>query len=139
MSLCNVSDLFCFIVVPLGRGDCEQLCWNLAGPGLGALPHADSPFSLSQPCSHWLHKADYRPQRIPEGSEMRRRCKGEQEPLIDIAGQPLGTIHGTTQKPSQSVRAQPRPQNPPGTGNHRDRSQSVLRAIEQCGRGTGHN
>uniref|UniRef100_A0A8K9XTT0 Uncharacterized protein n=1 Tax=Oncorhynchus mykiss TaxID=8022 RepID=A0A8K9XTT0_ONCMY len=124
-----------------GVGDCEQLCWNLAGPGLGALPHALNwaLFSLSQPCSHWLHKADYRPQRIPEGSEMRRRCKGDQEPLIGIAGQPLGTIHRTTQKPSHSVRAQPRPQNPPGTGNHRDRSQSVLRTIEQCGRGTGHN
>ncbi|KAL2081110.1 hypothetical protein ACEWY4_022963 [Coilia grayii] len=66
-------------------GDCERLRWNLADPMLGEQPHADSHSavqravrlgSFTEPCTQWLHKADYKPQRIPEGSGQRRRCEG---------------------------------------------------------------
>jgi len=71
--------------------DCEGLCWNLAGQGLGEKPHADSysagQFSASfgsftQPCTQWLHKADYKLQRIPEGAKSDAGANEPREPLI---------------------------------------------------------
>uniref|UniRef100_A0A7M4FE14 Uncharacterized protein n=1 Tax=Crocodylus porosus TaxID=8502 RepID=A0A7M4FE14_CROPO len=71
--------------------DCEGLCWNLAGQRLGEQPHADSysagQFSASfgsftQPCTQWLHKADYKLQRIPEGAKSDAGANEPREPLI---------------------------------------------------------
>lgn len=73
--------------------DCEGLCWNLAGQGLGEKPHADSysagQFSASfgsftQPCTQWLHKADYKLQRIPEGAKSDAGANEPREPLIPV-------------------------------------------------------
>lgn len=73
--------------------DCEGLCWNLAGRGLGEKPHADSysagQFSASfgsftQPCTQWLHKADYKLQRIPEGAKSDAGANEPREPLIPV-------------------------------------------------------
>lgn len=82
----------------LGRSDCERLCWNLAGPRFGEPPLADCHSavqrvvrleSFSEPCTHWLHKADYKPQRIPEGNEKRCRCKGAGQAALPV-GKVLG-------------------------------------------------
>ncbi|XP_063475389.1 uncharacterized protein [Symphalangus syndactylus] len=73
------------------RSDCEGLCWNLAARRLGEKPHAGShsagPFSSSfgsftQPCTQWLHKADYKLQRIPEGAKSDAGANEPREPLI---------------------------------------------------------
>uniref|UniRef100_A0A673I694 Uncharacterized protein n=1 Tax=Sinocyclocheilus rhinocerous TaxID=307959 RepID=A0A673I694_9TELE len=50
-------------ITRLCKDDCERLCWNLAGPLLG-----EALGSFTEPCTQWLHKADYKPQRIPEGT-----------------------------------------------------------------------
>uniref|UniRef100_A0A8D2L4U6 Uncharacterized protein n=1 Tax=Varanus komodoensis TaxID=61221 RepID=A0A8D2L4U6_VARKO len=71
--------------------DCAGLCWNLAAQRLGEQPHADShsagQFSASfgsftQPCTQWLHKADYKLQRIPEGARSDAGANEPREPLI---------------------------------------------------------
>uniref|UniRef100_A0A8C3I0Z5 Uncharacterized protein n=1 Tax=Chrysemys picta bellii TaxID=8478 RepID=A0A8C3I0Z5_CHRPI len=73
--------------------DCEGLCWNLAAQRLGEQPHADSysagQFSASfgsftQPCTQWLHKADYKLQRIPEGAKSDAGANEPREPLIPV-------------------------------------------------------
>nr|XP_055216719.1 collagen alpha-1(I) chain-like isoform X2 [Gorilla gorilla gorilla] len=75
------------------RSDCEGLCWNLAARRLGEKPHAGShsagPFSSSfgsftQPCTQWLHKADYKLQRIPEGAKSDAGANEPREPLIPV-------------------------------------------------------
>uniref|UniRef100_A0A5F4VS15 Uncharacterized protein n=1 Tax=Callithrix jacchus TaxID=9483 RepID=A0A5F4VS15_CALJA len=75
------------------RSDCEGLCWNLAARRLGEQPHAGShsagPFSSSfgsftQPCTQWLHKADYKLQRIPEGAKSDAGANEPREPLIPV-------------------------------------------------------
>uniref|UniRef100_A0A8C2M8S0 Uncharacterized protein n=1 Tax=Cricetulus griseus TaxID=10029 RepID=A0A8C2M8S0_CRIGR len=76
-----------------GEGDCEALCWNLAARRLGEQPHAGSysagQFSSSfgsftQPCTQWLHKADYKLQRIPEGAKSDAGANEPREPLIPV-------------------------------------------------------
>lgn len=73
--------------------DCEGLCWNLAARRLGEQPHAGSysagEFSSSfgsfaQPCTQWLHKADYKLQRIPEGAKSDAGANEPREPLIPV-------------------------------------------------------
>uniref|UniRef100_A0A3Q2IEI0 Uncharacterized protein n=1 Tax=Equus caballus TaxID=9796 RepID=A0A3Q2IEI0_HORSE len=73
--------------------DCEGLCWNLAARRLGEQPHAGSysagQFSSSfgsftQPCTQWLHKADYKLQRIPEGAKSDAGANEPREPLIPV-------------------------------------------------------
>ncbi|XP_037656249.1 uncharacterized protein LOC119507198 isoform X2 [Choloepus didactylus] len=73
--------------------DCEGLCWNLAAQRLGEQPHAGSysagQFSSSfgsftQPCTQWLHKADYKLQRIPEGAKSDAGANEPREPLIPV-------------------------------------------------------
>ena len=75
------------------RSDCEGLCWNLATWRLGEQPHAGSysagQFSSSfgsftQPCTQWLHKADYKLQRIPEGAKSDAGANEPREPLIPV-------------------------------------------------------
>lgn len=75
------------------RSDCEGLCWNLAARRLGVQPHAGSysagQFSSSfgsftQPCTQWLHKADYKLQRIPEGAKSDAGANEPREPLIPV-------------------------------------------------------
>lgn len=75
------------------RSDCEGLCWNLAARRLGEQPHAGSysagQFSSSfgsfaQPCTQWLHKADYKLQRIPEGAKSDAGANEPREPLIPV-------------------------------------------------------
>lgn len=75
------------------RGDCEGLCWNLAARTLGEQPHAgsysagrfSSSFgSFTQPCTQWLHKADYKLQRIPEGAKSDAGANEPREPLIPV-------------------------------------------------------
>lgn len=65
----------------------------MAGRGLGEKPHADSysagQFSASfgsftQPCTQWLHKADYKLQRIPEGAKSDAGANEPREPLIPV-------------------------------------------------------
>ncbi|EHH29127.1 hypothetical protein EGK_09467, partial [Macaca mulatta] len=77
----------------LRYSDCEGLCWNLAARRLGEKPHAGShsagPFSSSfgsftQPCTQWLHKADYKLQRIPEGAKSDAGANEPREPLIPV-------------------------------------------------------
>uniref|UniRef100_A0A8C0R4I9 Uncharacterized protein n=1 Tax=Canis lupus dingo TaxID=286419 RepID=A0A8C0R4I9_CANLU len=76
-----------------GANDCEGLCWNLAARRLGEQPHAGSysagQFSSSfgsfaQPCTQWLHKADYKLQRIPEGAKSDAGANEPREPLIPV-------------------------------------------------------
>uniref|UniRef100_A0A7N4P6V6 Uncharacterized protein n=1 Tax=Sarcophilus harrisii TaxID=9305 RepID=A0A7N4P6V6_SARHA len=73
--------------------DCEGLCWNLAARRLGEQPHAgsyspgqySSSFgSFTQPCTQWLHKADYKLQRIPEGAKSDAGANEPREPLIPV-------------------------------------------------------
>lgn len=73
--------------------DCEGLCWNLAARWLGEQPHAgcysagqfSSSFgSFTQPCTQWLHKADYKLQRIPEGAKSDAGANEPREPLIPV-------------------------------------------------------
>ncbi|XP_020921595.1 collagen alpha-1(I) chain-like [Sus scrofa] len=75
------------------RSDCEGLCWNLAARRLGGQPHAgpysagqfSSSFgSFTQPCTQWLHKADYKLQRIPEGAKSDAGANEPREPLIPV-------------------------------------------------------
>ena len=69
------------------------VCWNLAARRLGEQPHAGSysagRFSSSfgsstQPCTQWLHKADYKLQRIPEGAKSDAGANEPREPLIPV-------------------------------------------------------
>lgn len=69
------------------------VCWNLAARRLGEQPHAgsysagrfSSSFgSFTQPCTQWLHKADYKLQRIPEGAESDAGASEPREPLIPV-------------------------------------------------------
>uniref|UniRef100_A0A8C9MD14 Uncharacterized protein n=1 Tax=Panthera tigris altaica TaxID=74533 RepID=A0A8C9MD14_PANTA len=73
--------------------DCEGLCWNLAARRLGEQPHAGSHSagqfsssfgSFAQPCTQWLHKADYKLQRIPEGAKSDAGAREPREPLIPV-------------------------------------------------------
>uniref|UniRef100_A0ABI7ZDQ9 Uncharacterized protein n=1 Tax=Felis catus TaxID=9685 RepID=A0ABI7ZDQ9_FELCA len=75
------------------RSDCEGLCWNLAARRLGEQPHAGSHSagqfsssfgSFAQPCTQWLHKADYKLQRIPEGAKSDAGANEPREPLIPV-------------------------------------------------------
>uniref|UniRef100_A0A8C6YHS3 Uncharacterized protein n=1 Tax=Naja naja TaxID=35670 RepID=A0A8C6YHS3_NAJNA len=75
---------------PLVWSDCAGLCWNLAAPGLGEAPHADSHStgrssaslgSFPRPGAQWLHKADYKLQRIPEGARSDAGANEPREPL----------------------------------------------------------
>lgn len=83
----------CGEAVEPARSDCEGLCWNLAARRLGEQPHAGSysagQFSSSfgsftQPCTQWLHKADYKLQRIPEGAKSDAGANEPREPLIPV-------------------------------------------------------
>lgn len=52
-------------------------------------PHSAGPFSSSfgsftQPCTQWLHKADYKLQRIPEGAKSDAGANEPREPLIPV-------------------------------------------------------
>ena len=69
------------------------VCWNLAARRLGEQPHAgsysagrfSSSFgSFTQPCTQWLHKADYKLQRIPEGAKSDAGANEPREPLIPV-------------------------------------------------------
>lgn len=70
-----------------------SVCWNLAARRLGEQPHAgsysarrfSSSFgSFTQPCTQWLHKADYKLQRIPEGAKSDAGANEPREPLIPV-------------------------------------------------------
>lgn len=65
----------------------------MAARRLGEQPHAGSysagQFSSSfgsfaQPCTQWLHKADYKLQRIPEGAKSDAGANEPREPLIPV-------------------------------------------------------
>lgn len=40
--------------------------------------------SFTQPCTQWLHKADYKLQRIPEGAKSDAGANEPREPLIPV-------------------------------------------------------
>uniref|UniRef100_A0A8C0A9B6 Uncharacterized protein n=1 Tax=Bos mutus grunniens TaxID=30521 RepID=A0A8C0A9B6_BOSMU len=78
---------------PLPAGRLCGVCWNLAARRLGEQPHAgsysagrfSSSFgSFTQPCTQWLHKADYKLQRIPEGAKSDAGANEPREPLIPV-------------------------------------------------------
>lgn len=97
-NLCDWHFRFSFLragdASPLVWSDCAGLCWNLAVPGLGEAPHADSHStsrssaslgSFPRPGAQWLHKADYKLQRIPEGARSDAGANEQREPLRPTA------------------------------------------------------
>lgn len=97
-NLCDWHFRFSFLragdASPLVWSDCAGLCWNLAAPGLGEAPHADSHStgrssaslgSFPRPGAQWLYKADYKLQRVPEGARSDAGANEPREPLRPTA------------------------------------------------------